>query len=173
MSVLIVFETVEGQTRKIADFIEAACRKVGRDVVVADVADLTTAVSFDGVDRVILAAPVHERRHPKNFEAFIAVHLDALDACATMMVSVSLKAAFPECREEALDFLIEMEFRTGLNPNVEALVAGAIRPSGYDYYAANIMKNVVLKGQDYSPAEGEREFTDWAALDATLTAFLA
>ena len=172
MSVLIVFETVEGQTRKIAKHAEDACRKSGRDVKVVDAAELSQAVSFAGVEHVILAAPVHERRHPKNFEAFIAVHLDALDACPTMMISVTLKAAFPECRDEALDFLIEMEMRTGLNPNVEALVAGAIRPSGYDYYAANIMQNVVLQGQPYSPEDGEREFTDWAALDATLSAFL-
>ena len=173
MAVLIIFETVEGQTRKIAQFVEEQCRKSGEMVELIDTAEKPAEVSFDGIDRVILAAPVHERRHPANFEAFIAQYLDELDECQTMAISVSLKAAFPECRDEALDFLIEMEMRTGLNPNVEALVAGAIRPSSYDYFETNIMRHVVLSGQAYSPEDGEREFTDWKALGAQLAGFLA
>ena len=49
MSVLIVFETVEGQTRKIAKHAEAACRKSGRAVQVVDAAALSQAVAFAGL----------------------------------------------------------------------------------------------------------------------------
>ncbi len=70
MTILIIFETVEGQTRKISRFVENESRKSGQDVVLVDTANKTTPVSFAGVDKVILAAPVHERRHPKKFETF-------------------------------------------------------------------------------------------------------
>ncbi len=172
MTILIIFETVEGQTRKISRFVENESRKSGQDVVLVDTANKTTPVSFAGVDKVILAAPVHERRHPKKFETFIADNLYKLESRETMLISVSLKAAFPECLEEARDFLIEMEMRTGLTPDVEALVAGAVRPSSYDYFATHIMRHVVLRGRNYDLDEGEHEFTDWKALATKLSKFL-
>lgn len=173
MSVLIVFETVEGQTRKIARFAESHVLKAGLNVTPFNTADQTTPVSFDGVEKVILAAPVHERRHPKAFEEFLAANLPALESRDTLMLSVSLKAAFPESMEEANDFLIEMKMRTGFTPDSEALVAGAVRTKSYDYFAAMIVQLVVLRGQDYDVEDGEREFTDWKALEAKLSEFLA
>ena len=173
MAVLIVFDTVEGQTRKIARFVDGKLREAGLESKLYNTADAPPPVSFDGVDRVILAAPVHERRHPKAFEAFIADNRDQLKARRTLMLSVSLKAAFPESLEEAQDFLTEMEMRTDFTPDAEALVAGAVRTLSYDYFASTIVQHVVLRGQDYDLKDGEREFTDWAALEATLQAFLA
>lgn len=173
MSVLIIYETVEGQTGRIARFAEAQAQKAGQDVVLVNTADQKQPVSFGDVDKVILAAPVHERRHPKAFEAFIAGNLDALSARDTLMLSVSLKAAFPDSMEEAEDFLTEMKMRTGLKPDAEALIAGAVRSKSYDYYAAMIIRHVVMRGQEYELENGEREFTDWDALRAAISAFLA
>jgi menaquinone-dependent protoporphyrinogen oxidase len=172
MSVLIIFETVEGQTGRIARFAKKEARRAGLDVALLDTADTSRSVSFDGVEKVILAAPVHERRHPKAFETFIAENLAELAARDTLMLSVSLKAAFPDSMEEAEDFLIEMKMRTGLAPDAEALVAGAVRSKSYDYYAAMIVKHVVMRERDYELENGEREFTDWDALGKTISAFL-
>jgi menaquinone-dependent protoporphyrinogen oxidase len=173
MAVLIIFETVEGQTRKVARFVESAVRKAGLDAVPVNTAEPTGPVSFEGVDKVILAAPVHERRHPKAFEEFVTANLDRLKECDTLMLSVSLKAAFPETLEEAQDFLVEMEMRTGFTPDAEALVAGAVHTASYDYFSAMIVQYVVLRGQDFDLKDGEREFTDWAALQKTVSDFLA
>lgn len=173
MAVLIIFDTVEGQTRKVARFAESEVRKAGLDPVMVNTADQTDPVAFEGVDKVILAAPVHERRHPKTFEDFVIAHLDRLKARKTLMLSVSLKAAFPETLEEAQDFLIEMEMRTGLTPDAEALVAGAVHTASYDYFSAMIVQYVVLRGQEFNLKEGEREFTDWDALARTISDFLA
>lgn len=41
-----------------------------------------------------------------------------------------------------------------LTPDVEALVAGAGRPSSYDYFATHIMRYVMLRGRDYDLDEG-------------------
>jgi menaquinone-dependent protoporphyrinogen oxidase len=173
MTVLIIFATVEGQTRKIAQFADEEVRKAGHDVVLVDASDKRAAVSFDGIDKVILAAPVHERRHPATFEAFLAANRHMLEHCDTLVISVSLSAAFPEGLEEAADYVTEMKMRTGFSPDAEALVAGAVKSSSYDYFAAQVMRHVVLRGRDYDPSQGDREFTDWNALAATLSKFLA
>jgi len=173
MTALIVYATHEGQTGKIAHFIEDELRKSGRDTRLANALEATTDIDFDGVDIVILAAPVHERRHPKLFEAFLTAQAGELAVRHTLMLSVSLSAAFPEGLEEAEEYLIEMKMRCRFNQDVETLVAGAVRTSEYDYFASQLVRHVVLRDRDYDPARGEYEFTDWAALRKTLSDFLA
>jgi menaquinone-dependent protoporphyrinogen oxidase len=172
MNVLIVFETVEGQTRKVADFVEKQIRSAGHDLQMFNTEDRVRSLSFDGFDRIVLAAPVHERRHPKSFEVFVSASRTELKARPTLLISVSLKAAFPEGLEEAQDYLTEMEMRTGFEPNREVLVAGAVRTSSYGYYESQIVQNVALAGHEIELTDGVREFTDWDALGIELEAFL-
>ncbi len=173
MTVLIVYATIEGQTGKIARFIREEIDKAGQTTALIDAADDKIDVTFDGVDRVILAAPVHERRHPKTFEVFLAASQQALAARKTLLISVSLSAAFPEFLEDANDYVVEMEMRTGFEPDVEALVAGAVRSGSYDYYESQVLQHIVLRGKNYDAVGRDHEFTDWAALKETLAAFMA
>ena len=171
MKVLIIFETVEGHTKKVADFVEKQIHSAGHEVQLFDSADRLGELTFDGIDRVVLAAPVHERRHPKGFEVFIAASRSELNVRPTLLISVSLKAAFPEGLEEAQDYLTEMEMRTRFKPTKEALVAGAVRTSSYSYYESQIVQNVALAGRDVELTDGVREFTDWDALSVDIKAF--
>jgi menaquinone-dependent protoporphyrinogen oxidase len=172
MTVLIVFATVEGQTGKIVRFIEEEVRSDGCHVALFDTANRAAPVSFDGVDKVILAAPVHERRHPETFEVFITAHGPSLAGRETLLLSVSLSAAFPAGMEDAEDYVREMEMRTGFTPTETALVAGAVRSDCYDYFAQQVLRHVVLRGRDYDPGQGSHEFTDWPALSRTVSDFL-
>ncbi|SFJ14784.1 flavodoxin domain-containing protein [Jannaschia pohangensis] len=172
MDILIVFSTVEGQTRKIADFIGQRCRSAGHAVHMFNTDEKRGAASFDGVDAVILAAPVHERRHPEAFETFVAASRGELKTRRTLLISVSLKASFSEGLEEAQDYLAEMEMRTGFEPDAELLAAGAVRTSSYGYFETQVVRSVVLNGRDIDLIDGVREFTDWDALSAAVDAFL-
>jgi menaquinone-dependent protoporphyrinogen oxidase len=172
VKVLIAFETVEGQTRKVAEFVEKKIRSAGHDVQVFDTADRLGILSFDGIDRVVLAAPVHERRHPKGFEVFVSASHSELKARSTLLISVSLKAAFPEGLEEAQDYLTEMKMRTSFKPNMEILVAGAVRTGSYGYYESQVVQNVALAGHKVELIDGEREFTDWDTLGVEIAEFL-
>ncbi len=170
MKFLILFATVEGQTRKIAAFITKRLQEAGHDVEMTDIGDAAASVTFTGIDKAILAAPVHERRHPVPFEVFLAANGAALESVPTLLISVSLKAAFPECIEEAQDFLTEMKMRTGFSPASELLVAGAVNPRSYDYYAAQVMRQVLLHGREIDPSQ-EQEFTDWETLSKGIADF--
>ena len=172
MSVLIAFGSIEGQTRKVAHFVEALAKDAGLDVSVHDTSDRLSNVSFDGVDQVILAASVHERRHPKDFELFVSANHDHLEERKTLLLSISLNAAFPGGQQEAQDYMDEMKLRTQLEPTDEALVAGAVRKRSYDYYATQILQHVVLRGRNIDPSVQEHEFTDWDALAMKVSTFL-
>lgn len=172
MKVLIIFETVEGQTRKIVEAIEDQVRSSGHDVQLFDTRDKLAALSFEGIHKVVLAAPIHERRHPAGFEVLIGASLDDLKGCDTFLISVSLKAAFPEGMEEAQDYLVEMAMRTGFEPDREMLLAGAVRTASYGYFETQIVQNVALEGRKIDLVDGVCEFTDWDALRTELNEFL-
>lgn len=173
MNILIIFETGEGQTAKIAQAVTAQARALGHSVTLHNLSDTVTEPRIGAADRLILAAPVHERRHPRKFEALLVARADEIAARPSLMLSVSLKAAFFEGLEEARDYLIEMKMRTGLEPTREALVAGAVRTKSYDYYQSQIVRHVLLADQDVKLQESDTEFTDWEALRATVAGFLA
>jgi len=171
MKIAVIFASVEGQTRKIARFVEAELTQAGHDVETFDV-DAATPPSFNGVDAVIAAAPVHQRRHPDSFEATLVAFSEALARIPTLMLSVSLSAAFAEGHEEAQDYLDEMKMRTKFSPRREALVAGAVRIGRYDYFAMQVVKLVVMRGRDFDPSAGDHEFTDWDGLKTLLKSFV-
>lgn len=173
MKVVILFASLEGQTRKIAHFAQDMLRNAGHDVALFDAADKMASIDLENADKVILAGSVHERRHPITLEVFIAAHRHALEMHPTLLISVSLSAAFPEGFEEAEDYVVEMMMRTGFTPSHRALVAGAVRTKKYDYFARQVVRHVVLRGRDYDPNEEEHEFTDWARLEATLREFMS
>ena len=172
MAILIVFGTVEGHTEKIARFIKRLVQNSGKDAHLLDTSSQLETVKWSDFDTVILAASVHERKHPKEFEVFLTTCQKELSKRRVLMISVSLKAAFPEGLEEAQDYLEELEMRTALEPDSELLVAGAIKPEGYDYYETQILRHVVLAGRDHDPSAHEHEFTDWDALKARVLDFI-
>lgn len=172
MEFLIIFETLEGQTGKVVDHVEKQLRVAGHGVRVFDTKDRLAPLSFDGIDKIVLAAPVHERRHPRGFEVTVGANLDELNACPTLFISVSLKAAFPESLEEAQDYVSEMELRTEFKPDFVALTAGAVRTGSYDYFESQVVQHVALEGQSVDLVAGEREFTDWEKLSAEVAAFM-
>nr|WP_214650068.1 flavodoxin domain-containing protein [Palleronia pontilimi] len=168
----MIYETFEGQTGKIVARIAAQIRQAGHRVRLCNAAQFA-APDFTGIDRVVLAAPVHERRHPPDFERLLSDHRDALSRLPTLLISVSLKAAFADGMDEAQDFLDEMLMRTRFRPGRALLVAGAVRSDAYDYYQRQIVQHVLLAGQDVDLSQGPVEFTDWDKLARDIAAFMA
>lgn len=172
MSVLIVYATIEGQSGKIAQFVKTHLEGTGQTVRCFDTDDLLADVEFEGVSHVIVTAPVHERRHPPSFELFINASSDALEARPTLLLSVSLNAAFEDGLGEAQDYVDEMALRTGFRPTQTALIAGAVKSGSYDYFATQVVRHVLLADRPFDPSEGDREFTDWESLKADVARFV-
>ncbi|MEM9575744.1 MAG: flavodoxin domain-containing protein [Pseudomonadota bacterium] len=171
MKVSIVYATVEGQTEKIARFLSEKTCALGHDAQLMDVDD-PSRISLADSDAVILAASVHQRRHPRNFEAFLGLESNELANKKTLLLSVSLSAAFPDGLQEAQEYVLEMKMRTKFEPDQTELVAGAVRLGEYDYFALQVVRHVVLRDHDYDVQAGNHEFTNWDDLTKKVTAFL-
>lgn len=172
MKTLIVYASIEGQTKKIAEYLTKRLSAEGHEVSGFNAMDRTAAVSVAPFDRIILAGSVHERMHPKPFEVFLSGNVEQLSLKPTLLISVSMSAAFPEGADEAFEYIEELSMRTGLTPNDAVCVGGAIKLAKYDYYATQVLRHVVLRDREFDHNQTDHEFTDWEALDKRVNAFL-
>jgi menaquinone-dependent protoporphyrinogen oxidase len=172
MTVLILYASVEGQTAKIAKYLESCVRNSGERPMTIDANEKGALISFHDVERVILAASVHRRRHPSVFEKVLSRRKAELERLPTLFLSVSLCAAFDDGKEEAHSYLTDMSARTGFVPFKAGLVAGSLQYDKYHDYEAQVIRLVALGLKKLDAVEEDREFTDWDALQETVSDFL-
>lgn len=173
MKILVVFESFEGHTGKIA---RAVADRLLASNVNADVLDATVRpieLNPTRYDAVIVAAPVHQRHHPDTILNFILAHSEDLAARPTALISVSLAAAFPDGKADARSYVETLVKDCKWQPTMVHLAAGALRNSEYDFFQEQIIRHVVLRDRAPDQVVGDQEFTDWDALGSFVDDFVA
>lgn len=169
---LIVYATTERQTRKVAEWLGQQARERGHEVVVHDAATPGPAPDPAAFDAAIVAASVHVGHHQTAAAHYVRQHRSALEARPSAFLSVSLSAAGDEDdRQDARECAGQFLAHAGWRPQQVELVSGAFRFTQYDFFRRWIMRRIAReKGE---PTEGDKEYTDWAALGRFLDGFLA
>jgi menaquinone-dependent protoporphyrinogen oxidase len=174
MNVLIIYGTIEGQTRKIATFMADRVRDQGNEVSLVDSTDMPTNLDVGIFDAVIAAGSVHNGHHQGGLLEFVRRHVKGLQALPTAFVSVSLSMASDEaqdrldaaaCADQFLDV-------AGWKPSVTHLVAGALRYTQYDFFKGWMLKMIAGAKGASTDTSKDHEFTDWRDLETFVDAFL-
>lgn len=172
MTVLVLYATVEGHTRKIAEHAAAHLEKAGQGVVLADVREPGFAVPgrFDGV---LVCAPIHIGRYPSSVAQFLIDWKAALAEVPTALISVSLgiRSESTEERAEAEAYPAKLEKKTGFHIDKVHHAAGALKFLEYDFFKRMLMRQIAAKEEGPVDTSVDHEFTDWAALDAFVQEF--
>jgi menaquinone-dependent protoporphyrinogen oxidase len=170
-NILMMYETVEGQTERIVQ--QAAVRAIGagHTVVIGRVAD-TTAEQLASADAVLLAASVHLGRHSPDVARFIGAHLDRIATLPALFLSVSLSAISRDAVVEADAYREALLSETGWRPAFSASVAGALRYSRYGFAKRLMMKQIARSTGLPTDTSRDHEFTDWEELGRVVEAFL-
>lgn len=165
MTILILYATTEGQTRKIARHASAHLTGSGHSV---ELLPATEAGDIDlgAYDRALLLASVHAGRYQPGFTAFASAHRAELARLPTAFLSVSLSAASdePEDREGLAEVVRKMEEETGWTPGRVGHVAGAFRWAEYDFLKTWAMRWIASRRDPTAKAGQDKEYTDWDAL---------
>jgi menaquinone-dependent protoporphyrinogen oxidase len=173
MHIIVIYSTVEGQTRKIARNISATVQSLKHAVTVYDADDLGD-LDLATADAIIVAAPVHMGKYPDAIGRWLKANPDALRAIPGAFISVSLASAsaFPEEHREISDITRRFLAETGWKPKDIHHAAGALRYTSYDFIKRLLMRH--LARQEGGPLDTTRdhEFTDWKALSDFVGAFL-
>jgi menaquinone-dependent protoporphyrinogen oxidase len=173
VTVLIVYGTTEGQTRKIAEWTATHARSRGHHVELHDSAALPPDLDLRSFQAFIVAASVHQRCHQETITDFALAHHELLNARPSALISVSLSAVLKEAKADAQQYVDDFVSVTGWRPRKTLLLGGALRFTEYDYFQEQIVRFIVLKRGGVASAEGDHEFTDWNALTGFVDEFLA
>lgn len=174
MTILIVYGTTEGQTRKIARFIGEKIREGGEDVRLVDSADLPSDLDVEAFDAIVAAGSVHNGHHQAALFQFVRDHLDALQGKPSAFVSVSLSMASEdkEDRLDAADCVDRFIEAASWKPTLTHTVAGALRYTQYDFFKSWMLKMIAGAKGASTDTSRDHEFTDWNDLETFTRDFL-
>ncbi len=174
--VLVLYATVEGQSRKIAEHVCDHAVRQCRMARVANITNLPDDLDPAAYDALILVAPVHMGRHHQSAVHFIRDNAALLQKHPAALVSVSLHAVGlePGDADEAREYVDQLAGETGWIPEAVHYAAGALKYAKYDFFKRWMMRRIASeKGLSGEPGDGDEiEFTDWRALDDFVDDFL-
>lgn len=172
---LIVYATVEGQTRKIARFIADHLKKRRNDVTLLDAADAPPDVDPAAFDAVIVASPVHMDRHHGAVVHFVKSNVETLQRLPVAFISVSLHAISdePEDREQMRQYVDNFCRDAAWIPHAVHYAAGALKFTEYDFFKRLAARRVAREQGFKAGLQDDYEFTDWTALTRFLDEFVA
>ncbi len=161
MKLLILYGTTEGQTRKIAHFMEAILQNAGHQVTIAD----TTAepLAPKEYDAVLIGSSIHMHKYQSAVKHYIRKHVVELNQMPSAFFSVSLAVASDmedehlEVQKITTDFLEQ----TGWKPIMITQIAGALKYTEYDYFKRLIMKMISKKEGRATDTSQDYEYTNW------------
>ena len=174
-SVLVVYGTTEGQTRKIAEFIANAMTARGVEVELVDSAAERAALVQPVYAAAIVCGSLHQHRYQSSLLHFVSDNKAWLAGIPAAFVAVSLTAALKddESRDELRKIAEAFCRETGWTPAITRHVAGALRYTQYDYFKRLIMKLIAKQQGGDTDTSRDHEYTDWDDLTRFVEEFLA
>lgn len=174
--IALIYSTVDGQTRQIADHMATHLREMGHPVELFNLQDLPADLDYQSYDGVIFGAPIRQGSFPRSLSRLVKGLERELQQVPTAFYSVSLfeAAQDEEVREEVQEIFNRFMAKTGLHPLIYASFAGALPFSRYGFMQRMLMQAMArrLTGELQIDTNTDYEFTDWVAVDEFVEQFL-
>jgi menaquinone-dependent protoporphyrinogen oxidase len=162
MNFLVLYSTIEGQTRKIAEAVSSHLETLGHIVMLTD-ANQIGFVDPGTSDGAILCAPVHIGRYPSPFVHYVHDWSTVLNDMPSAFISVSLSIASADEEEmsEARNYPVKLSNETGWQPRSVLNCAGALKYTEYDFFKRWMLKRIAASEGGPTDAKHDYEFTNW------------
>lgn len=172
MKLLILYGTTEGQTRKIAHFIEDEAEQKGWGATVYNLTE--EAPVPKGFDAVIIASSIHMGKYQAAVADYAKRHAQELNKIPTAFLSVSLTAAGDD--EESWKELHEITDHflafCGWQPTETMQVAGALKYTQYDYLKKTLLRMIARNAGGSTDTSQDHEYTNWDEIRQLVRNFL-
>ena len=162
--ILVVFHTSEGQTARIAEHVAAVLRELGDEVDVHDIAGAPAPALYDGV---VVGDSIHAVHHSKALTRYLRDHAAVLKKLPAALFQVSLTSANPDAEHTATaqNLVQELVERTGFDPDLVGLFAGALVYTKYGWFKRRVMRAIVRREGGDTDMRRDYEYTDWQAVE--------
>ncbi|MBA8903141.1 flavodoxin domain-containing protein [Phyllobacterium sp. P30BS-XVII] len=173
MKFLVLYSSIEGQTRKIAEAIASHLEALRHTVMLSETNQLGFADPGVG-DGIILCAPVHSAHYPSPFIHYVRGWAPVLNDMPSAFISVSLSIASSDIaeQEEARNYGTALSSETGWIPKAVLNCAGALKYSEYDYFKKWMLKRISATEDGPIDARRDYELTNWSAVKTFVNEFI-
>ena len=164
-SFLILFSTVDGQTRRICEKMAEVIDAAGHNATVRSLGE-PESVDPAAFDAAIIGASVRYGKHRPAVAHFINHHAATLDRMPAGLFSVNLVARDPaKCTPEGNPYLQKLLRQIAWQPRMLAVFAGKLDYSIYRTWDRLIIK-LIMK-ITHGPTDVDTiEYTDWVQVEA-------
>ncbi|MBB3146846.1 menaquinone-dependent protoporphyrinogen oxidase [Phyllobacterium trifolii] len=165
MNFLVLYSTIEGQTRKIAEAVASHLETQGHMVMLTDANQVGFADPGTS-DGAILCAPVHIGRYPSPFVHYVHDWGTVLNDMPSAFISVSLSIASADEEEktEARDYPVRLADETGWKPRFVLHCAGALKYTEYDFFKRWMLKRIASAEGGPIDTKHDHELTNWTEI---------
>lgn len=167
MNILIIYESLEGQTEKIAQHIAERFRTNKHQVDINAAQALPVGFKIEKYDAAIIGGPIHMGRYPKNLRKFVSQHHDWLNRhpSALFTVCMAIRSKRPGSREEVEKYARRFSEETQWHATQMVAFAGAVKYTQYGFITRLIMKNISRREGSSTDTSRDHEYTDWDEVD--------
>lgn len=171
-NLLVVYQSVDGQTERIATRLTEHLRAAG---AVVTLATARMAPPPDRFDAVVVGDSIHAGQHTKELTTYLSDHATALASVPTALFQVCLTSADPDPARQAAagEYIRQLLEATGLEPALVARFAGALRYTTYGRLKRAFMRKIAAKGGQPTDTSRDHEMTDWQQVEGFAADVLA
>ncbi|ALP53319.1 hypothetical protein Tel_09215 [Candidatus Tenderia electrophaga] len=163
MDILIIYGSLEGQTKKISEHMADILQTNGHQTTTLSSEHLPTDFQVEDYDAAIVGGSIHINKYPKPMIKFVTRHRDWLNATpsAFFTVCMGINSKRPESQQQALQFGQNFLSQTGWKPMLNETFAGAVKYTQYGFITRYIMKRISKHEGGSTDTTRDHEYTDW------------
>ncbi|MGS0683194.1 menaquinone-dependent protoporphyrinogen IX dehydrogenase [Shewanella sp. 125m-7] len=168
---LIIYSTVDGQTKAICEQIKKINQAQNAKVTLASL-DEAESLGLAQFDKILIAASIRYGKHRPELYQFINRHHAVLDAKQNAFFSVNVVARKPEKNTPETNPYMQKFLTLSLwQPQQLGVFAGKIDYPKYRLFDKVMIRFIMWMTKGPTDTSGTFEFTDWHKVDEFAHAF--
>ena len=168
---LIIYSTVDGQTKAICEQIKKVNQALSAKVTLASL-DEAESLGLAPFDKILIAASIRYGKHRPELYQFINRHHAVLDAKQNAFFTVNVVARKPEKNTPETNPYMKKFLQLSLwQPQQLAVFAGKIDYPKYGLFDKVMIRFIMWMTKGPTDTCGTFEFTDWNKVDEFAHAF--
>ena len=162
--VLILYASVDGQTKRISNFISEELKKNSVEVVQSEMTAFDS--ELDHYDVVILGSSIRYGVHHASMIEFIEASRERLDQLKTAFFSVNLVARKAEKNEaDTNPYVIKFFKNTSWKPDLVEVFAGKLDYKKYPFFDRIMIQFIMWMTKGPTDKNTKIEYTNWERVE--------
>ncbi len=161
---LLIFSSVDGQTKKICFFIKEKSKNKN-NIKIVNIDDIEKE-NIKEFQKIIIGASIRYGKHNKKMYSFVKKNKDLLEKKKTVFFSVNVVARktnknTPDTNPYVLKFLKKTKWL----PDLMNVFAGKVDYPNYSFFNKFIIKSIMFITKGPTDTSFSYEFTDWQKVE--------